>query len=284
MENLMPDNASENLVDFCKAIEPYGEKSAQNASAPKLRRAAFSAADSNGSNMISLAESELFVKSSLDKLYPKDRVELLFKAYRPSYIYAFNNAKNIHCGNKEILPGAKTATEDDYVSFAEFRVFTLYLRIYATMFDAFADIDGGTEGISEDDDRRIDRDEFFRWFKASGGGPKFKAFEGVDTEEKAEELFLSLDEDSSGKIIFSEWCRSIKEYEMVENTSIGELLSGDIKPTKVATKAKGSTKAVTRAPTKEKKAILLPKKSKKKKHDYANESGWCLLTIKERLA
>jgi len=257
--SMMPDNPSEDLVDFCGAFEPYGVMSPGGT---KLRREGFAAADSNATKMVSLAESENFIKYGLDKLHSKDRRDLLFKKFRRSYIYAFNNAKALHCGDNEVLPGAKTATEDDYVSFSEFRVFTLYLRIYATMFDAFADIDGGSEGITEDDDRRVDRDELQRWFKSTGGGPKFKAFEGVDSTEEVEELFCSLDTDSSGQIIFSEWCASIKEIEIMENTHIGELLSGDIKPTSIAKKASGKVRG--KPITKKQEKPATPKKTKKK--------------------
>merc|ERR1740136_613111 len=230
MDKLFPDNASENLVDFCAALAPYGERSL---SAVQLRRDGYAAADSNANNMISLAETELFIQFALKKLYPKERSAFLFQNFRFSYIYAFNNAKGLHSGDKDILPGAKTATEDDYVSFSEFRIFTLYLRIYAVMFDLFTNIDGGSVGITDDDDQRIDRGEFRRWFKRTGGGPRFKAFEGVDTMEEAENLFSRLDFNSTGKVLFSEWCRYIKKIEIAENTFLGKVLNGDIKLTKI---------------------------------------------------
>ena len=235
MDKLFPDNASENLVDFCAALAPYGERSP---SAVQLRRDGYAAADSNANNMLSLAETELFIQFALKKLYPKKRSAFLFQNFRFSYIYAFNNAKGLHSGDKDILPGAKTATEDDYVSFSEFRIFTLYLRIYAVMFDLFTNIDGGSVGITDDNDQRIDRGEFRRWFKRTGGGPRFKAFEGVDTMEEAENLFSSLDFNSTGKVLFSEWCRYIKEIEIAENTFIGKVLNGDMRPTKIPPKAR----------------------------------------------
>jgi len=233
MDSLLHAGADENLTDFYNALIPYGEKST---SGTTLRREGFKAADSNGSSYISLAESELFIKWALQKVYDTDRSDFLWKTFRPSYIYAFNNAKDLHAGSGEVLQGAKTATTDDYVSFAEFRVFTLYLRIYSIMFDAFADIDGKSEGRTADDDMRLDIDEFIGWYNKSGGGPNFKAFEGIDTEDQARELFETLDADSSGKILFSEFTASVKEVEIVEHTAIGQLLNGDIKPTPVKKK------------------------------------------------
>jgi len=255
MDNLLHEKASVNLRDFYNALVPYGEKTNSGTS---LRREGFRAADSNGSNVISLAESELFIQHALKKQYDEDRSDILFKSFRPSYIKAFNNAKALQDGKKEVLAGAETATLDDYVSFAEFRVFTLYLRIYAVMFDAFADIDGASEGRTADDDARLDLDEFLKWYNASGSGPNFKAFEEVNTEDEARELFNELDADSSGKIIFSEWSNSLKEVEIVENTDLGQLLSGDIKPTKIMkSSSTGNTASRGRTPVKspEKKSV-----------------------------
>jgi len=252
MEDLLAENASEDINDFNTAFTPYGEKSA---SGLKLRREGFSAADTNGNGMASLAELELSIKHGLQKQFPKKRVEHLFKTYRPSYIYAYNSAKNLHTGSDDVLPGAKTATEDDYVSFSEFRVFTVYLRIYAAMFDVFADVDGDSEGRTAEDDMRIDRDEFLRWYDKSGGGHSFKAFETVNSEEQAIQLFNELDTDGSGKIIFSEWSASIREIEIVENTFMGVLLSGNLKPTKLLAEGK---KGVVRTNSGSKTPLLRP--------------------------
>jgi len=270
MDSLLHAGASANLSDFYNALIPYGEKSNSGTS---LRREGFRAADSNDSKYVSLAESELFIKWALQKVYDTDRSDFLWKTFRPSYIYAFNNAKDLHAGSGEVLQGAKTATTDDYVSFAEFRVFTLYLRIYSIMFDAFADIDGESEGRTADDDMRLDIDEFLGWYNKSGGGPNFKAFEGVDTEEQARELFETLDADSSGKIIFSEFTDSVKQVEIVENTAIGQLLNGDIKPTPVKKKEvnKGASTASNnrrpakkdvKTPTKARRDLKAPEKKK----------------------
>jgi len=184
----------------------------------------------------------VFIQVTLDKTHDKERAAFLFKKYRPSYIYAFNDAKNLHSGSKEVLAGAKTATEDDYVTFPEFRVFTLYLRIYAIMFDTFADTDGESEGRTEDDDSRVDKDEFMKWFHSSESGPKFKAFEDVNSDEDAEELFSYLDTDNSGLIVFSEWSASIKQMEIEEGTELGTLLKGDLVPTQVGKKKSSGAK------------------------------------------
>ena len=48
------------------------------------------------------------------------------------------NAKDMNDVGGKVLPGATTATADDYVSFYKFHVFKVLFRIYATMFDKFA--------------------------------------------------------------------------------------------------------------------------------------------------
>jgi len=260
MESILADHASEDIRDFDTIFLPYGEKTT---SGTELRKNGFRVADTNGNGIASLAELELFIGSCLNKNHDKDRAAFLFKKYRPSYIKAYNSAKDIHSGSKEILPGAKTATEDDYVCFSEFRVFTLYLRIYAIMFDTFADIDGETEGRTDEDDSRVDKDEFLKWFHTSNGGPKFKVFEGVNSDEDAEELFSLLDTDDSGLITFTEWSESIKMEEIVEGTEVGVLLKGDFAPVTKKTKL-NRVKSKEIKTTKAKNDVTRPKSAKKK--------------------
>jgi len=270
MENILPDHASLDITDFDNAFLAYGEKSTVGTA---LRKEGFRVADCNGNKIASLAELELFIKSGLDKNHDKKRSAHLFAKYRPSYMHAYKNAKDIHSGSTEVLPGAKTATEDDFVCFAEFRIFTLYLRIYAVMFDVFADIDGESEGRTADDDSRVDRDEFLKWFQSSNGGPKFKAFEDVNTEEEAEELFNCLDTDKSELIIYSEWSESIKQMEIEEGTELGVLLKGDFAPVtkkkplnrnrskdSVKSKTKKNVKRPSSPKKKPKRVMILPPK------------------------
>lgn len=269
MENILADHPSEDISNFDSAFKAYGEK---DAAGKALRKDGFRSADTNGNGIASLAELELFIKVALDKKCGREKGALLFHKYRPSYLYAYNNAKSLHSGSTEVLAGAKSATEDDYVSFSEFRVFTLYLRIYATMFDTFADIDGETEGRTEEDDSRVDKDEFMKWFHSSDGGPKFKAFEDVNSDEDAEELFSYLDTDNSGLIIFSEWSDSIKQVEIEEGTELGVLLKGDLVPTPGSkplekTRSLGRTRSKEKAKPK-KKNNLTPAKKKPAKRSF----------------
>jgi hypothetical protein len=137
------------LSEFTACFYEMGQKSAEG---EKLRALGFKAADPNGNGLCSLAELETFVLQCLMSKYPKDpkkkdhrgdpleRGKDLFDAFRPSYIRAFNDAKDYKADNGEVLEGTKTSTADDFVSKGEFRLFCAYLCIYASMFDAFAKV------------------------------------------------------------------------------------------------------------------------------------------------
>jgi len=96
-------------------------------------------ADPNGNGLCSLAELETFILSSLMAKYPKDaksKVETgrdLWEQFRPSYIRAFNDAKDYKADTGKVIEGTKKATADDFVSKGEFRYFGVYLCIYAAM-------------------------------------------------------------------------------------------------------------------------------------------------------
>ena len=204
--------ASDNLKSFVGAIEPYGVKGAEGSA---LRKNGFSKADGNGSGMVSLAETENFVLFALSEhIEDEDLQKELFKSYRKSFKYAFDHAKK--------LGKAKTSSSDDYISFAEFRMFCVYLTISAAMYDVFTLVDGGDEGVTADDDSRISLDEFLSGYN-SLGGLGFQALENIDSDEKATDLFKAVDTNDGGFVLFKEWANYIKEGEIKANTHIGTL-------------------------------------------------------------
>lgn len=240
-------NGTEALRDFVVAFEPFEGKTDE---ASKLRKDAFRNADSNGSGYCSLAEMETFIQATLRDRYEGGKDRDLFDRFRPSYLHAFKSAKLVVKSDGSVLGGMKTATADDYVSFAEFRLFTIFLRIFASMFSIFITVDGGGEGRSKDDDARISLDEFlasYQEIKAHG----FVAFEDVNSEEDAKSLFEKIDVNGGGFVLFSELADHLKKTEIEKKTQIGLLLS-----TKVITKPKSKTvgltpnKATNNAPTK----------------------------------
>jgi len=140
-EELEPAEAGD-LYDFTAPFEPMAERSELGKA---LRKRGFKLADPNGNGLCSLAELETFVLQTLMQAYPKDpkkkdhrgdpleRGRDLFDAYRPSYIRAFNDAKDYKADSGKVLAGTKKCTADDFVSKGEFRLFCAYLGIYARM-------------------------------------------------------------------------------------------------------------------------------------------------------
>ncbi len=239
---ILPDTAPESLRNFSSAFEPFSEKSLKGS---ELRRQEFSTyADSNGSGHVSLAEMDGFIRSVLkrkyqnyvkdkgrDEIMNEDEGERLFRLFRPCYIHAFNNAKTLksddlaggdHGSTKNLSPS------NDYIEFSEFRVFTIYLRIYAAMFDIFITIDGVGEGRTKDDDARISLYEFLVQYKDLDKYG-FKALQGVTSRGKAAKVFDEIDTNDGGFILFSEWSNFIKKGEIVAKTKLGILLSGNLK-------------------------------------------------------
>merc|ERR1712093_351282 len=104
--------------------------------------------DPNGNGFLSLAECD----GALQKVFLGKNREDVWKAFRPSYIRAFNDAKD----------AAKSIGEhgDDYVSKREFRLLLVYLNYYADWYSLFAELDGGGAGVDAGDDRKISKDEW----------------------------------------------------------------------------------------------------------------------------
>jgi Ca2+-binding EF-hand superfamily protein len=246
--------ASEPLKAFVKAIEPYGIKGGDGSA---LRKTGFSEADMNGTGMASLAEVENFISFALqDSTEDEDEAKDLFKLFRGSYIVAFNLAKALGKSSGKVLKGATTATADDYISFPEFRMFCVYATICAAMFDVFTMVDGGSSGVSEDDDSRISLDEFLGGWK-SLGGLGFKALQGLSSDEAAKALFQSVDTNDGGFILFKEWANYIKKQEIKAKTHIGTLLSGNLKTTKIgASKLSARSSSTPRGKTRPEKVSV----------------------------
>ena len=82
------------------------------------------------------------------------RSSLFVYRYYRSYIRAYNDAKD----SQPARPGRPE--DDDYVTQSEFRHLLVYLGLYATWYEVFMAIDGGTVGVTKEDDHRLSRDEW----------------------------------------------------------------------------------------------------------------------------
>jgi len=205
--------------EFKSFKDVFGGLSKTSKESKKLRDTGWNQADPNGNGHCSLAELDSWVKDSLVAKKGDDEGDTVWKRFRPSYIRAFNDAKDV-MKNKKI---STSSDLDDYVQKREFRCFVAYLVIYAEMYDAFSLLDGGGEGVSKDDDRKISIDEL----KAGIGKLESFSFIGLDglDDSMAEGLFAQMDADGKGSVLLVEWCRFIEKAEQAEQTEIGKLLN-----------------------------------------------------------
>jgi len=247
-----------------------------------------SVSGSNGgsSNGVTLPQLEAFIACAIQtKFYGGDEEEdaVLYNTYQPCYQYAFRNTKlfkrmrkqeerqaarfeqnNIDSGGKSRtnskyryyksrteLDGSSEKQEDE-LNFSDFRMFSVYLCIYAQLFDIFvprvtananahdtfegantnAEHEGAgakSSGEQNDKDRALnpkisiqdylERHESFDDFN-------FKVLDECDTMGKAVALFDDIDTDETGFINFSQWCARIKREEVKHQTKLGALLMG----------------------------------------------------------
>lgn len=193
------------------------------------RKQSWIACDPNGNGYVSLAEFDGWIKKSLELDDAVDG-ERLWKRFRPSYIRAFNDAKDISKERK--IEGVKEGTTtDDYITKGEFRLAVAYLCIYATMFDAFALIDGNSEGTTATDDRRMSADEWKASYTAQNlkqyGFAAFKTAFEDPSDEKCAAIFAEMDADKKGMVLLIEFCKFIENAEIKAGTEIGKLLNTD---------------------------------------------------------
>jgi hypothetical protein len=195
-----------------------------------VRAVAWRSVDYNGNGMCSLAEVDSWVKNLLYGAYGEEGNDI-WRQYRPCYIRAFNDAKDV-CDPKG-LKGATTTTTDSYVTKREFRVLCGYLNIYAAMFGCFSVLDGkipsgddefvGKE-VTADDDRRISCDEWCANYWATKGRYGFAAFAGIEATDPAE-IFAVMDADGKGMVLLNEWCAWIEAGEIAAETPWGKILT-----------------------------------------------------------
>jgi len=218
-----------------KFVAPFAELAFTTT---EKRKSEWMHVDYNGNHIVSLAELDDYILKKLKNYYKnKDAALLLWKAFRPSYIRAFNDAKDVSPNRGIKNTNLET---DDYVTFSEFRYTCHYLCIYALMYDEFAYVDGkGYKGEvgefagpnpgkikgDEWDDRRIDESEWkamFQTAKISGSG--FVGLQNIPSENEAMEIFHEMDSDNGGMVLLKEWCEYLEKKEVDADTAIGKRL------------------------------------------------------------
>jgi hypothetical protein len=112
--------------------------------------------DSNNNGICSLAECDKGIQELLPTFYNNHVLT------RPVILRAFTAAKGI--GQEEGSSNYNNGSGDkDYIEWAEFRMFLLYLKQYAALWELFEHVDSSSSSSSSSTDqvdRRISREEF----------------------------------------------------------------------------------------------------------------------------
>lgn len=180
--------------------------------------------DFNGNGHVSLAEVDKWILATLIGHHgEKDEGTRLWKLFRPSFIRAFKDAADI--GKDKRVKGTKTATTDDYVQRGEFRCLLAYIMIYGLFWDAFNRMDGGSDGTTADDDRRLTYEEFKTGARKLKGHP-IRALAGLANADEVgmKAAFSAADADGHGMVLLAEFCGFIEKQEKAMGTELGVLL------------------------------------------------------------
>jgi hypothetical protein len=187
--------------------------------------------DPNANGHVSLAEADAWVNKCLQAFMPQNQEEAtrIYKALRPSYIRAFNDAKD--------LTANRAAPDGDFVEKREFRGLIAYLCLYAVMYDAFALMDGsgGTVDDKSHDDRKLSKEEWLGGYKkvANHGFVGLKEAGGMD-DAAASAVFAEMNSgrDENGKeagndnvVMLTEFTTWIQKKESEAGTAWGKLLT-----------------------------------------------------------
>jgi hypothetical protein len=196
--------ASSNLRDFVETFKAYTEKTTEGR---KLRAKEFKLVNPDGSGRCSLADLETFIKRLLSQRLEPSRVYYLFDLFRPSFARAYIKAKAFNYAK-------------DYVSITEFRVFSVYVCIYASMLDAFSRI--GDNDVISNSEFETNVERFH--------GYEFVALKRILETKHARELFHVMDRFARGFVDFDDWCYSLEKAEIFHKTKLGEFFSLSLAP------------------------------------------------------
>lgn len=169
--------------------------------------------DPNGNGYLSLAEVDLAVKTTLQDFVKNDAAgEAIWKRFRPSFIRAFNDAKD--------AAAAPAQMSSEYVSNHEFRILVAYIGYYATWFEVFSMIDGAAGDSTATDDRRISLAEWELGVnKIVRAGLTWAPYVALSSATKAS--FAQMDLNQGGYVSLNEFCDWIKAAEIEAKTPAG---------------------------------------------------------------
>jgi len=233
-------SSSESLYCFIFAFQQLcaNSKSTHGKASKELRAYAWQQLDKNNNGLVSLAETGGWIQERLINFFNdgdnkeiginKEAAVALYKRFYPCFIRAFLDAADYGEPTKIKMSAKYSTTKttgDDYVQFGEFRLLVTYLCLYATIWEAFARIDGEGNNATADasDDRRLAAKE---WAKASNGmaGHPFKSL-SLSGNADSDEVFSKMDLDGKGMVLLAEFSTYIEDYETALKTRWGKLLN-----------------------------------------------------------
>lgn len=234
------EHTSKDLFLFIYAFQHMcaKPKSTNGAASKTLRVSEWQLLDFNGNKIVSLAETGKWVGERLINFYAGEHksfgvtsedAKLLYKRFYPCFIRAFLDAADFGAATKvtqkgggKVYGNSKT-TGDDYVQFREFRLLCTYLCIYAAIYEAFGNVDGGGKGIDATDDRRISKDEWTTNGQLLKGHPLTSL--SISANGDPSMIFDAMDGDGKGKVLLAEFSTYIEDYEFSLSTRWGKLLN-----------------------------------------------------------
>jgi hypothetical protein len=117
-----PHTCSDDCIKFCNSFSAFAAWTVEGKAS---RRQAWMVADPNGNGLCSLAEIDGWIQKSLMVSYGEDEGKDIWRRFRPSYIRAFNDAKDIG-KDRKVFKNSDTSA-DEYVQLGEFRLLNAYL-------------------------------------------------------------------------------------------------------------------------------------------------------------
>ena len=205
------------LTRFRASID-YGD--GVSASMVEKRDALFADWDGNGSGAISLNELGTGLLKTLSLSYGKGANKLYHRYYR-SYIRAFNDARAGIGGPDEegitedggAISKLPLARRDAYVTRRAFRRLLLNLATYSIWYEVFALIDGGTRGVTAEDDHRISKSEWVRSLeKVRAAGRSWAPYQAFKNAHASD--FEVMDRDKGGFLTLEEFFKYVRAAEL----------------------------------------------------------------------
>ena len=196
----------------------------------QLRAKLFESWDGNGTGSISLAELGTGLLGTLCSAYGSEGTPLYHRFYR-MYIRAFNDTRAGEDGMANDGEGSGTAISGfrvggEYITRPQFRRLLLNLRLYATWYEVFMLVDGGTRGRTADDDHRISRKEYYmalEQIRAAGDTwAPYAAFVNASESD-----FDAMNRDRGGFLTLAEWFNYVRAAER----AAGKVVTVQVPPT-----------------------------------------------------